>query len=379
MITWTTIVIICGFFATLGALTDKLLLHRNKVLLHQRFTAWWIQLFESKFKTLPERLANTILSFRWLLWARSLPWWQSALLFLVINWILTTIAYYLAKSLSGYQFTRTFFYLPWFNVYIVNFLFDLFSVLLTLKVLKIVQSGRLTKSLVYILLNILIAYLFASICWLSMMYSGNVLRSLLDKNPFESKIKTAYSYSNLKYNTLTDSTQTILSNDGYSDKANVFVGTELYVKEHPLSVSLVSYYQNWQTVLWGPQFSESIKEKFKPFLIVTENEQMKYYPFSLKMVKGQARITGIGTDWVSALVPSTAFIPTLIFLAALMFLSLAKIVVHTSLHLLELITEQDPNDYSNKFQPFTLLGGLFGVIAALGKGIVELSKLFIAP
>lgn len=348
MITWSTIAILATTFAIFGAAFDRLILIRQKPALHQKLVSYWVSLEEIEYKNLAKSLSGYILSKLKTTSILGLKSWKTLLLWTFISYILTSIASLISWPIDR-GFGQTTIPFPIFTTYISNWIFDLATVLITLKVLHIVKKHRPSIGLLALAGDLLLAFILVVLCRSTTMYLNEAAFNYALPGSAQPRAYTESMYKDILHNEITV--------NSFSEKAVINVKVKNSFFQHSkdslsLFCCLKNEYTSIQTV--------SIKEK----------EKERSYQFSNKVISGVL--------WT--LIPATVFIPTALFILTLIIFLCLKVILDflrtIGLHLLEVATEVDPQVDPKGFSPGILVGLLLGCLAALSKAIMELIKVF---
>lgn len=348
MPTLTTIGIIFTLFVGTGVLVDKLLLKQQKNRLHHVMYNWWFRLEKTKARNLGKLMAEYSLkvigkiSFRF--WS-----WQTWIFLIIISWVLTSIASIIGYYLTpGVQKTSPI-PLPHFTVYIANFPFDLLTVYVTFHVLKIIRTATPLISLAAIAIDIIIASIFVIICFVFVWWGA-------DKALNYSWWGQDYTQKYLGQEFIKNNKDNLIK-DGFSKNVTIHYYRKLSLQDY-LKISLNSY----KSVSKGGFYRY-------PVTVIYEASEGD------KKINYQRKENTV-FSWFSLLLPLTSFLPTLFYMFFLVVLILGKIIIESIMHLLNVMTEPDPEKDPKDFIPGTLIGLLFGIIAAFVKAIVEVIKVY---
>lgn len=343
MITWSTIAILAATFAIFGAAFDRLILTRQKPALHQKLVSYWISLEELEYRNLAKSLSGYVLSKLKDTATLGIKSWKTLLVWTFVSYVLTSLASLVAWAIDG-GFDQTTIPLPIFTTYISNWIFDLATVLITLKVLHIVRKNRPSIGLIALVADLLLAFILVVLCRSTTLWLNEVAFNYALPGSEQSRAYTESIYKEKLKNEFSI----------YSFTENAVI--DVKGKNSFYDLSKDSFY-----------LFCCLKTKYKSTEIVSIKEKEKEVSF-------QFRFTASGVLWT--LIPATVFIPTALFILTLMIFLCLKMILDflkvIGLHLLEVATEVDPKGFS----PGVLVGLLLGCFAALSKAITELIKIF---
>lgn len=347
MITWSTIAILATTFAIFGAAFDRLVLTRQKPTLHKKLVSYWISLEEAKYKNLAKSLSSYILSKLKNTASTGIKSWKTLLLWTFVSYIFTSSASLLSWAIDG-GFDQTTIPLPIFTTYISNWVFDLATVLITIKVLHIVKKCRPSIGLIALFADLLLAFFLVVLCRSTTLWLNEVAFNYALPGSEQSRAYTESIYKEKLKNEFSI----------YSFTENAVI--DVKGKNSFYDLSKDSFY-----------LFCCLKTKYKSTEIVSIKEKEKEISF-------QFRFTASGVLWT--LIPATVFIPTALFILTLIIFLCLKVILDVlrtiGLHLLEVATETDPKVDPKGFSPGILVGLLLGCLAALSKAINELIKIF---
>lgn len=348
MITWSTIAILAATFAIFGAAFDKLILTRQKPALHQKLVSYWVSLEELEYKNLAKSLSSYVLSKLKNTTTLGIRSWKTLLVWTFISYVLASVASLVAWAIDG-GFDETTIPLPIFTTYISNWIFDLVTVFITLKVLNVVRKHRPSIGLIALAADLLLAFILVILCRSTTMYLNEIAFNYDLPGSGQSRTYTASVYKKDLRNEITI--------NSFSEKAIIDVKLKnSFFDNLKESFYLFCYLQN--------------ESKSAEIVTIKEKEKEVSYQFSVTRVSGVL--------WT--LIPATVFIPTALFILTLIIFLCLKMILDflkmIGLHLLEVATEVDPKVDPKGFSPGILVGLLLGCLAALSKAIRELIKVF---
>lgn len=355
MVAWTTIGIIASLLALVGAGFDRILLRRQKNTLYHALIVWWDRLDDTRVPDLPKLMADWILSAS----KHILKWpvisWQTAVIYIFVSFLLTT-----AATIFGFILDKGFFHffptiLPTFVGYVSNLIFDLITIIATVKVIFIVKKFNPLISLIAIIGDIVIAAILAIVS-LSVYVR-------LDDMIWEHSSLSGTSYVHKHYeDAFRKSLKNALAADGFTENTHLRIHKGItffdYITSLPRRLR--------ETISKGRSTEEKIVTVY-----AKDESTNKYKSYKVK-AKNHVR-------WFEVMIAGTMFVPTFFYLSILLFMIISKAVLSSSrlliLHFLEVLAQNDPVKEPKEFMPGTLTGILFGIVAALANGIVQLIKL----
>lgn len=348
MITWSTIAILATTFAIFGAAFDRLILTRQKPALHQKLVSYWVSLEEIEYKNLAKSLSGYILSKLKTTSILGLKSWKTLLLWTFVSYILTSSASLISWIIDE-GFDETTIPLPIFTTYISNWIFDLATILITIKVLYIVKKYRPSIGLIALFGDLLLAFILVVLCRSTTLWLNEVAFNYSLPGSEQSRVYTESLYK--------ETLNHEISVNSFSEKAVIDVKLKNSFFDHTKdSFYLFCCLQN--------------ESKSAELATIKEKQKEVSYQFSV------TRTSGI----LWTLIPATVFIPTALFTLTLIIFLCLKIILDflktIGLHLLEVATEVDPQVDPKGFSPGILVGLLLGCLAALSKAIMELIKVF---
>ncbi len=330
---------------TCGILLDRLLLRQQKADLHLVFIRWWERLHETRVPDIARLMATWTLKhydrlstsdkqhgFKAVL--------KKSLYYLFASIILTTVTslgwcILFQDSLAGFA-------LPYCLYYICNFVFDLFTLLVTIHILRIVRDKGLLLGIVVILCDVALACLFAAGCYASFGIAGlTVDRYDL---PFVESVMTPIT------DEVVQELETILESSA-----------SFPIKELTVDVTEGrDYIEDLWTLTQkiGPALRGRKLLPSKASLKITlKNEAME---ISIKLRQAtQEKSLWI---WLSA----TTLVPTLLYLAFLGTMLLSKTFLealkYVAIHYFERATDADPISHPEKFIPVSLFTSLVSMV-----------------
>jgi hypothetical protein len=348
MLTWTLIAGLSAVFVSLGTAFDRLMLRRQKVALHTSLVSWWVRVHEASLRDLSRDAANRLRAII-NVFPENKRWLYVFISSIVISALITTLAQYAGELIDfdGHFEWR----LPMWLYYVINYLFDLLTVLVTYKLVGIVARGNMLQSLLAICTDAFLALVLAVTCLFSLTVAADYVAVVFDERD-----RVDYVAEKLSDSLRVDAA--VLSNDITIDAVDIN-----YLQRVVRSAE-------WLTALYhlDPDAIES-DTVIHHVSVRTSPEKRE---FSL-------RIPILPKSWWGLVVSASTLIPTILFLSLLVIALFAKFTIvcfrRAALHLLELITEIDPQSEPEKFVPATLLGLLFGVLTVTSKAVVDLLKI----
>lgn len=192
MISWQTTAVLCALFAALGVVADKLTLSRHKRRLHDRLSGWWIQLDDLPIPELPSTLATRALTVLEKPLNLNKSWWRRLIRLVLLSFLLGFLAYcvysvYLIRMRSAegrFSFPADvlsytiFLSVQYVIMAVVNVLFDLATILITLKIVRVISTARAHAVILLVLCDFFLAYLIFSSAMLVMYMIGDSSFSL---------------------------------------------------------------------------------------------------------------------------------------------------------------------------------------------------------
>jgi len=348
MITWSTIAILAATFAIFGAAFDRLILTRQKPALHQKLVSYWISLEELEYRNLAKSLSGYVLSKLKDTATLGIKSWKTLLVWTFVSYVLTSLASLVAWTIDG-GFDQTTIPLPIFTTYISNWIFDLATVLITLKVLHIVRKRRPSIGLLALAADLLLAFILVVLCRSTTLWLNEVAFNYSLPGSGQSRVYTESLYKETLHNEI--------STNSFTEKAIINVKLKN------------SFFDNTKDSFYLFCCLQSESESAE-IVTIKEKEKEISYQFSI------TRTSGI----LWTLTPATVFIPTALFIFTLIIFLCLKMILDflkmIGLHLLEVATEVDPKVDPKGFSPGILVGLLLGCLAALSKAITELIKIF---
>lgn len=167
---WTTIATLAALLSGIGFAIDKWLLKRHKKKLHSRLTDWWVHLDDTKLPDLPAWMASaTLRSVRPVLRskARFIAATSTISVLLTLNALVLgpVIAGYASSYLDELRKGTWLFDVEVLRMFLpINLLCDTLTLLVTIKVLRVVARGRPIHSGAAIILDLFLAVGFAWAC-----------------------------------------------------------------------------------------------------------------------------------------------------------------------------------------------------------------------
>jgi hypothetical protein len=144
----------------IGAFLDAMTVKRQKNTIHDKLTHLWITIADTEYKDITSKVSKHICTTN-LRNKRK----HRVFLFLeiiLLSWLTTTTASILGIKLGSYvKADNVIGYLPFYPIYIANFIFDAATLMTTLFILNKIIYVKAVYKVVYILLDICLAYLFA--------------------------------------------------------------------------------------------------------------------------------------------------------------------------------------------------------------------------
>jgi hypothetical protein len=169
---WKVIALICTAFVVIGITIDRFLLRRQKNDLHNWLVTAWLKLVDIKIPNLPSAAAKGTLRIVARVLGQSLFSFRAILIGIIISVALTTAAFIVSNIpergsliLAGKHFlTYMNSWEMFISVYPINFLFDAATILVTLHILRKIISSKGHVAIPLILVDFIIASLFAVAC-----------------------------------------------------------------------------------------------------------------------------------------------------------------------------------------------------------------------
>lgn len=359
--TWTTIFAIAAFFSAAGVAFDKFLLNKQKNKLHTLMVAWWDRLDNTQIPDLHKLMASFTISGFQKVFGFQLFSFRSIALAVLFSFFLTSGAAIVGQIIDGsmkelsYYFENKLVPLMHFYTYVVNFLFDALTIMITLKVLSIIRSKGRLISTALILLDVILALILSIGCLTLSSAIGRF--SLEHKLVWTSQIATEQETLEAVVKKYTEENNAAFR---YEEVVTIFPIKysnleRMKIATHSIIDFLISGSNSYSynTTIRVELNQESLRKKitipytFKHFLLY-------HILFSL-----------------------TTFIPIFLYLSIFVIIVIAKPVLAIckviTMYVLEVATESNPSINHKDFIPGTMFGILIGLVTALGKAIIELS------
>lgn len=242
----TKVILLLGVVVAVGKLFDLLSLREEKHFQNKRISTLVIRLGKKPFQGNSEFLLEKYIRFlEWLLLPKGKLW--PIVRFLLISWLLTSVAFLLSYFIDPKLFlsTKTYWhdYLPWYPIYIMNFVIDYLTFFATLVILKnLVGKNEIIKLLGYTF-DLFIAYTLFSVCYFVTpkiqdffddldSYTNVSTREIRDELKFNEKIDSIpLNLWSFHASGLDETFYDKLKRDSFSSKAFVFYEGRRETKE----------------------------------------------------------------------------------------------------------------------------------------------------
>lgn len=165
MLAFTSVII--PFIIGLGVLIDNYQYNATeKSRLYRKFEKWLEYVSHNKFPALHQRLVSNLVGFidRNFNWKKPVAFIIKTIL---VSWILTTLFFLLGIHLPScaeckQNITIWHDYLPWYPSYVLNYFFDLLTILITIWILKYLENKNLLVSIFGISLDLVLSYVLVA-------------------------------------------------------------------------------------------------------------------------------------------------------------------------------------------------------------------------
>lgn len=347
MLTWKAIAIIAGALAACGATFDTFLLHRQKKSLLLFLLSYWNKLDETRYRNLAKSLSSWVIYKFDHLFPGSFLSLRALLFWTIASWLLTSAASVIGFTIDPDPAASV--PLPLFPTYIANWFFDLATIAITLKVIKIIKEHSPIVGFFSLLADAAIAIVLAILCLTTTLWLNNIARNLVLPGTGETRsyLTEAFKHRNMD----------VLKSGGFTEKMKVNNIIELsFAKSLKDSTNL------FLAAAQGRRYVATTKLNYK----VTEGPLRREY---VEIFSGKMFVA-----WI--LIPNTVILPTLFFLFLLIIILISKMVLdghrRIMLHFLELATQDDPDIDPKGFKPGTLIGIVLALLATIAKSVSEL-------
>ncbi len=346
MLEWADIGLIASALAAFGYAVDRFLLHRQKSWLHLFLTRLWNQLDEVTLRDFPKLMVEWIFETASRVWQWRIFSWQTAALLFLVSFGLTWIAAFLGEQLEGVHFsgriTRA-----WHGLFLLNFLFDYVAFVTSFWILTFIRKAGSAGAVLLIFMDFAIAFVLAIVCGASLFWVSLV------------------------------GSETLSSIDGFMSAEE---GTEIELLDIPddiLSRNLSSRSTTFASclavaplVLRSAFMGQQYQLAHEVYYWIGKDPGQ-----SIRCVRYERTIAA-RWSWIFASI--TSLVPILLYMSLLLLMFLGKLVLNAvrffMMHILELLTEADPEKDPKNFLPGTLVGLLLGLVTTITNLLVRLGS-----
>lgn len=352
MFGWKIIIAFSGFVSALGIAFDRILLKRHKSQMHIMLVRWWVLLEDIRLPNLHSLMANYTVRVLKRIFLVKFGIWKAIIVSMTISFVLTTLAVLFGLHFEANSIDHgSWFVLPHFSVYVLNYFFDALTIIITFKLLKIISRIKIHTAILVAGVDIAIAFSLMTFCFAVMPWIEGISFNarLLGTEP-------VVSWEKQRARTLLEKK---LANEGFSNMANISIQ-----KQPNLPEEFGRCFDAIKSILKNGIYESSNQ------ILVTVSEGHKEARFL---------ITRSWTSgWFHLFVASTTFIPTMLYILILLILGVGKAILAAVqaaiMYFLEAATEGDPKTDPKEFMPGTLLGITLAVISAFVKLVFEIAK-----
>ena len=161
-------IILCSLPAGLGVIVDRLMLRRHKGRLHDALLQYWVNLDELSLTDIWRVFAAYTIRFFCRVFGKKFLSFRFIITLMLVSFCLTFCAIALGILLTGRGLSYLIEERGWLVVLFVNLVFDTLTGLVTVKVLSVIHRSTPGKAIALIVIDIILAFLFASLCLTSM-------------------------------------------------------------------------------------------------------------------------------------------------------------------------------------------------------------------
>lgn len=331
------------------------MLRRHKIRLQYRLVSLWYTVDKATIPDLPALAARNLRAIIFRLF-RGRRLWVTVLRSFIGSWLLTVIVFvplYVYENPKSFPFV----FLPDPLLFVVNYVFDAATVLVTLWALKVVITKSAIKGILAILVDLSLAGFFTFFCYIGFMTTTVLTQRYPD-----------WLLPGLEYQTETTlrvlesmGLKERLRQDGFTDNAQKFAYEVFDVPAY---------------------FREGVPAIY--YLLRGENYRVaKTLVIEVKEEEREATYQMTGTFLTLLSYPATTlttFLPSAVFLLSLLLLIVARLILVATQavvkYILELVTEADPERDPKQFMPGTLLGVFLGTVSTTLKAAYEIFHVF---
>lgn len=340
--------IVLGLGIALGALVDNYLLQGQRVRLHDRLSLWFDQVSRWSPRELPSKTAALMLAGIRRLGGPRVIGRRAIVVSLLGSWLLTSLAYVIGQGVQGNALL-----LPFPHIYAVNYLFDVATVLVTLKLLVIIQRGRALVGVFGAVADAVVAVTLAVTALFTFDVVGRFILAF--------SVLTFLSSDPAGIRALEERLRSDgwFEREGLSEEAEVI---DISGSSHPV----------WQFVKEAPAIyraalkGETHEIAYSGTVGVADKGQVRYY----RSPGGAMHLPGIYASM-------TTLLPTLAFLIVMLVITMSRPVLGVGraglMQFLGVNREANPLD-SKSFKPFTLLGATIGTVGAVLSAFAQIAR-----
>ena len=369
---------ILGIGVLIGNVVDRLMRNRDKSVLYGFMTKWVDQVSQTRISRIHVKTIDWVSRVYEKVFNREKPW-RSIFFSILISWILTS-SFHALFSIDALcprcseAIIKWHDYLPWYPTYIVNYFFDVFTIAITIHILRKIRNRSFAIAFAGISLDFFVSYILTIACYLSFAISSFVFSELnmgkrwtleeekreIAHNRFNHSERLSW---NLRSFRVPEEEIKLIKKEGFSENSRIILHRRELGFE--LRQRIIAYPEIIFSTLQG-------KRHIIPFR------------FNVEIVDGDKRMNKVvhGESLRSnkhLATSLTTFIPVVLFLSVLFLMYLSREILVISrflgLYFLETATQDTSKDDfdGTKFKPglhFGILFGLVGAIAALVIGML---------
>lgn len=342
---------VAGITAAAGL--DRLMLLRQKSSLHLQMVVLCDKIDRMRVPGLAATAAQLCLAsfhriFRWKFFS-----WKTLLLSIAVSWVVTSASYLAGRSLEEDTVDLSFDTLPFYPLYVVNYVRDLLTVCIGVACLKVIGRGRVISTIGAVLLNVFSA---AAVAYMTLLACDN-----LDDRAIYGRWPGADRFLLIPMvDTQLNRLESVMGNGPYVTDLEETRGT---FKPPSLAEVLRSVARDpWQLV------RDPFTMGFGSFtgqgtITITDKNNVPH--------KVAINLGHYGGGWTLLVVAMSTLAPTLLYGILFLWMCIAKGVLYfgrvTALHLLEVGTEKDPGRDEKGFMPFTMFATAMTILAGIIK------------
>jgi hypothetical protein len=370
-------ILICStFLISVGKAFDYLSYNSEKALVYQNLKKFGERIDNTNFPN----LLNLVFEKTFLFFDKYFNWKKEPITTIIriifLSWLFTTFISFLVKynpacncdtpSFSFYEIGKT---LPFYDVYLINFIFDLITVYLTLKIFKFIHQKKTYTAITFIIIDLLISFFLSWSCF-TVLEQSQWLK-LDNKLPFYEKFNR--NSNNLELEILDNFEYSLLIKNksdlsNYLKKSNIKnfnvenipenVSGKIYKKMD--NVSFQDYFEQVKSFIKN----DSLKKTRTHNIVLNYDSKTETHVIRCNIAVS-SKIAGYSLS---------SFLPILFYAFLLFIVILSKPILYLSKTISKRIINTSIQDVNEneifKFKP----GGHFGAVLSIIIAIFELIK-----